>query len=154
MKMRTRIAIVTVAAALTAGGLFTGMAQSQQPQAPDQSRQRAATRMVQDAYRAGKGRVHAVARQYSAIWRNNQYHVIEYVQRIIIVDTRYGPAEIQENGAPSQGMESQLPPINPAIQERAPTATENAAIEAKVNALNYEAHRATGMPQVPEKLRN
>ena len=153
MKMRTRIAFLVVAAALTAGGLFTGIAQSQQPQAPDQSRQRAATKMVQDAYKAGKGRVHAVAKQYSAIWRNNQYHVVQYVQKIIIVETRYGPAEIQENGAPPQGMEAQLPAINPAIPERAPTAAEDAAIEARLKALNYEAHRATGMPPVPEKLR-
>jgi hypothetical protein len=146
LKKRTTIAALVVAAAVSAGGLYTGIAQSAPPKAPDNSRQKEAAKMVQDAYRAGKGRLHAQAKQYNAVWRNGQYHFVELAQKIIIVDTPYGPAEIHENNAPPQGVDSQLPPVDPALNGRQPTQAEMAAADAKVNALNSAAYRAAGLP--------
>ncbi len=146
MKMKARIAILVVAAAVTAGGVFTGIAQSAPPKAPDDARQREATKMVQDLYKAGKGRLHAQAKQYTAVWRNGQFHVVELDQKIILVDTQYGPAEIHENNAPPQGIEAQLPPVDPALNGRQPTEAERTAIEARIEAMNSAAYRAAGLP--------
>ena len=152
--------MAVAAAALAAAGLFTGIAQSQQPppsqqsqQPPDDSPQKAAHKMVDDLYRAGKGRVIAQSVRHGAIWRNNQYHFVQSVQKTIIVDTPYGPASIREIGeiGTNNGgnLERQLPPVDPKLRHREPTAAETAAMEAKLNAMNAEAARAAGLPAPP-----
>lgn len=145
--------MVVVAGALAVAGLFTGIARSQQrpppsQQTPDDSPQKAAHKIVDDLYRAGKGRVIAQSVRHGAIWRNNQYHFVQSVQKTVIIDTPYGPAEIHEIGN-GQDLGSQLPPVDPKLKHREPTAAETAAMETRLNALNAEAQRAAGLPVPP-----
>jgi hypothetical protein len=104
--------------------------------------------MVDDLYRAGKGRVIAQSVRHGAIWRNNQYHFVQSAQTTVTVDTPYGPAEIHEIGN-GQDLGRQLPPVDPKLKDREPTAAETAAMEARLNALNAEAQRTAGLPVPP-----
>jgi hypothetical protein len=77
---------------------------------------------------------------------------VQSVQKSAIVDTPYGPAEIHEIGN-EQDLGRQLPPVDPKLKHREPTAAETAAMEARLNALNAETQRAGGLPVPPANER-
>ena len=69
---------------------------------------------------------------FMSIWRNNQFHIVQMTgERHLLL----GGVEIIDDG-PGPSPESQLPPLNPAIQSREPTPQEVVDIEAKLVKLN------------------